>query len=102
MDDWDRDGIRSEPLTEEQITKDLARLREPRKPPPSDRALRRAVRIATLIDQQSNLEHRLLLPTTPEQEADIYEKLQAVNNELTKLSAEEQAEQQEPPEPQSG
>jgi|SRR5580700_1288899 hypothetical protein len=78
----------------ERIEKGLEQLRNPSKPP-SDRAILRAVRIASTMEKQSDLQHSLLLPMTPEQEQDTLVKLEALSTKLSRLLAEEREEQQE-------
>jgi hypothetical protein len=76
----------------DRISRELERLRNPTRLP-SDRELLLSVRIQALMEVQSNLQHDALLH--PEREADISERLQALNTELARLLAEYKAEQQE-------
>jgi hypothetical protein len=80
----------------ERISKDLERLHEQR-PSPSDRALLRGVRMGSLIDEISDLQHSLLLPQSPEREAEIVERLQVLSVQLRDLEDEERQEGSQPP-----
>ncbi len=75
-------------LDPERIELELERLRNP-PTPPSDQSLRRWVRIESLMEQISDLQHSLLLPKASEQEQEITSRLQALDTELQALLAEE-------------
>lgn len=66
-------------LDDEQITRDLERLRHPEKPP-SDASIKRAIILERYLGQKSDLEHSALLH--PEREPDIVEQIQVLDAKI--------------------
>jgi hypothetical protein len=82
-------------LDPEQVERDLAKFREPYHPP-TDRELQLVVRMGSLMDEISDLEHSLLLPRPAEQERAILDRLEVLKPRLERVEADIRLEQARP------